>query len=78
MNTQHPRFTLLFQQLGLTCSPPDIERFIQRHAPLDPAVRLEEAPFWSQAQAMMIREGWLQDAEWAEVLDQLSLALRRH
>jgi Protein of unknown function (DUF2789) len=40
-------------------------------------VRLEDAPFWSPAQARLLREELAEDADWSEVIDRLSLALRR-
>jgi hypothetical protein len=40
------------------------------------AVRLADAPFWSQAQAQFLREEIYEDADWAEVVDQLNLMLR--
>lgn len=75
---EHPyhRFSELFAQLGLAADPQEIRRFLAAHAPLDPAVRLEDAPFWSPAQAALLREKLLEDADWAEVVDQLSAALR--
>ena len=34
------------------------------------------APFWTPAQAAFLREACMQDADWVELADQLSLALR--
>jgi len=76
MDTTTPRFTALFSQLGLADDPAGIAEFIRAHAPLDPAVRLEDAPFWTPAQASLLREELQEDAEWAEVVDQLNAALR--
>ncbi len=72
----HP-FCELFAQLGLPAGEADIERFIRRHAPLPGATRLDEAAFWSPAQARLLRELVAEDADWAELVDQLDLALRR-
>ena len=77
MDTTTPRFTALFSQLGLADAPANIAGFIRTHAPLDPAVRLEDAPFWTPAQASLLREELQEDAEWAEVVDQLNAALRQ-
>ena len=41
-----------------------------------PDLALAEAPFWSASQAAFLREEIGRDAEWAEVVDRLSLALR--
>ena len=73
--TVHP-FSELFAQLGLADDPASIRRFIADHAPLDDGLRLEEAPFWSPAQAQLLREERIEDADWAIVVDQLNLALR--
>lgn len=67
----------LFAQLGLPHEAADIDRFIARHRPLADDVRLEDAPCWTTAQARLLREELLVDADWAEVIDQLNLALRR-
>ena len=46
------------------------------HTPLADDVALADAPFWNAAQAAFLREELLEDADWAEVVDQLNLALR--
>lgn len=76
MDTFHHRFSELFAQLGLSREPADIRAFIDRHSPLPAGIRLENAPFWSPAQATLLREKLLDDADWAEVVDQLNAALR--
>jgi hypothetical protein len=38
-------------------------------------VQLGDAPFWTPAQRALIKEQWTQDADWAEVIDQLNVAL---
>ncbi|MEY5100296.1 MAG: hypothetical protein RJA36_3015 [Pseudomonadota bacterium] len=70
------RFSELFAQLGLASDGQSIAAFITRHGPLAPAVRLEDAPFWTPAQSAWLREELQDDADWAELIDQLSLALR--
>jgi len=70
----HP-FSELFAQLGLASDEASIRAFIAQHAPLPDNVRLEEAPFWSNAQAQLLREERIDDADWAMVVDQLNLAL---
>ena len=72
----HP-FSQLFAQLGLANGHEDIQRFIASHAPLADDMRLEEAPFWSPAQAQLLREERLDDADWAMVVDRLNAALHR-
>lgn len=77
MNQSYHRFTELFLQLGLPSDVDGIKHFLENHSPLDPSIRLENAPFWTQAQSTLLRDEILQDANWAEVIDQLNAALRR-
>ena len=68
--------TDLFSQLGLPNGDSDIKRFLEAHRPLPIEVRLADAPFWSVAQMQFLREEIDEDADWAEVVDQLNLMLR--
>lgn len=74
-STFHP-FSELFAQLGLPSDARSIEAFLDRHAPLDAGIALADAPFWTRAQATMLREELLEDGDWAEVVDRLNAALR--
>ncbi|CAN5387628.1 DUF2789 domain-containing protein [soil metagenome] len=65
----------LFAQLGLPSEEADIQAFIASHRPLPGGAALADAPFWSTNQARFLREEILEDADWAEVVDQLNLAL---
>lgn len=76
METPFHRFSELFKQLGLPADDTAIASFLKRHAPLPGDLALHEAPFWTPAQASMLREEVLRDADWAEVVDQLNEALR--
>lgn len=69
-------FTELFKQLGLPNDPKSIESFLTLHRPLSGSTRLEDAAFWSPSQSHFIKEQLANDADWAEVLDQMSVALR--
>lgn len=75
METSFHRFSDLFAQLGLPSDEAEIRRFISSHRPLPADMRLADAPFWSPAQAALLREQVRQDADWAEVIDQLNVAL---
>jgi hypothetical protein len=66
----------LFEQLGLSGTEADIERFVAAHRPLGDTIALADAPFWTAAQAQFLREEVADDADWAEVVDQLNLMLR--
>jgi hypothetical protein len=68
--------TTLFRQLGLADDPRAVQQFFQMHCPLEASMRIEEAHFWSPAQAGLLRAALSDDAEWAVAVDQLSLALR--
>jgi hypothetical protein len=69
-------FTDLFAQLGLPNDAPNIRQFIQTHSPLNSSIRLEDAQFWSTAQASLLKEELLGDSDWADVIDRLNVALR--
>ena len=77
MNKPMHHFADLFAQLGLPNDDLAIQHFIACHAPLSPDFRLAEAPFWTPAQAAFLREAILQDSDWVEMVDQLSVALRQ-
>jgi Protein of unknown function (DUF2789) len=77
MDHTHHRFSELFRQLGLAADVGSINDFLITHSPLEDHVALENAPFWNEAQASLLREELLRDADWAEVADQLNAALRR-
>ena len=66
----------LFKQLGLAADQASIDAFISQHSPLPPVCKLADAPFWDKAHAAFLREEILDDADWAEVVDQLNLLLR--
>ncbi|HEY1028330.1 MAG TPA: DUF2789 domain-containing protein [Pseudomonas sp.] len=65
----------LFKQLGLPNDAASINAFISTHSPLPAGRSLADAAFWSPAQAALLREEILEDADWAEVIDQLNLRL---
>ena len=66
----------LFEQLGLPGAQADIDSFVAQHRPLSETVRLADAPFWTNSQSQFLREEIAEDADWAEVVDQLNLMLR--
>ena len=76
MDTPFHRFSDLFAQLGLPSEPEAIAAFIAEHRPLEEEYRLEDAPFWTESQAQLLRETIVEDADWAEVVDHLNAALR--
>lgn len=71
------RFSELFAQLGLPADDQAIGKFIATHSPLAADIDLADAPFWTPAQAGFLKEEKLEDADWAELIDQLNVALRQ-
>lgn len=67
----------LFKQLGLPDDPINIDKFIATHSPLEPELHLADAFFWSKSQSQFLRDEILDDADWAEVVDQLDVLLRK-
>lgn len=69
----------LFAQLGQPSDELAIAHFIETRRPLANGVLLHEAAFWTPAQACFLREAILDDADWAEVTDELNVELHaRH
>lgn len=67
----------LFKQLGLPDDAKSIDQFIVSHSPLKPGQRLADAFFWSEGQQQLLRDEILEDADWAMVVDQLDVLLRK-
>lgn len=65
----------LFLQLGLPAGDADIERFIAEHSPLERTTLLQNASFWNAAQASFLQEALDDDADWAEIVDELDARL---
>ncbi|MFC0710036.1 DUF2789 domain-containing protein [Azorhizophilus paspali] len=61
----------LFDQLGLQSDPSSIDTFIGSHM-LPDDVAVSEAPFWTPAQATLLKEELLEDADWAPIVDELN------
>ena len=70
-------FNELFAQLGLANDDSDIALFIAQHNSLSADSRVQDADFWTEAQAQFLRESLLQDADWCGLVDQLGAALER-
>ena len=67
----------LFKQLGLPDDAESIDKFIASHSPLKPELHLADAFFWSASQKQFLRDEILDDADWAVVVDQLNVLLRK-
>jgi hypothetical protein len=76
METPIHSLNSLFDQLGLDSTDQAIETFIDGHRPLAGNIELHEADFWSASQASFLKEERDEDADWAEIVDQLNALLR--
>ena len=68
--------TSLFDQLGLDSTDQAIEDFIIRNKPLPGNRDLYKADFWNPSQASFLQQAKDEDADWAEIVDQLNTMLR--
>ena len=75
MDTDFHHLCDLFRQLGLPDAPDEVENFIARHGPLPPETTLCDAPFWTPAQAQLLRQQHAADADWSGAVDALALRL---
>ncbi|MEX0614426.1 MAG: DUF2789 domain-containing protein [Methylophaga sp.] len=75
MDSQFHTMENLFLQLGLDNDALAIRRFVDIYR-LQDHEAIENAPFWTPAQAAFISECLAEDSDWAEVVDQLSTQLR--
>lgn len=66
----------LFKQLGLPSDSASIDTFIIRHTDINRQAPLYKASFWNTSQATFLKEAVEDDADWAEVVDQLDAMLR--
>ncbi|MBO1540695.1 DUF2789 domain-containing protein [Pseudomonas sp. OA65] len=77
METPIHTLPALFKQLGLPDDAVSIDQFIASHSPLKPDLHLSDAFFWSEGQRQLLRDEILEDADWAVVVDQLDVLLRK-
>lgn len=66
----------LFKQLGLAYTSEAVKDFIDNNAPIPSKIKLHEADFWTESQSLCLEKMIDEDADWAEVADQLSVLLR--
>lgn len=74
MNTRPNDLPALFDQLGLPSDMASINSFIASHE-LPPGTSLVNATFWTPAQARFLKEALEEDADWAEVADEIAVLL---
>ncbi|MEM5527307.1 DUF2789 domain-containing protein [Gammaproteobacteria bacterium AS21] len=66
----------LFNQLGLDDTAEGIDNFIEINSPLPSTVMLHEADIWNTSQAAFLKQAVEEDADWAEIVNQLDTMLR--
>ena len=66
----------LFNQLGLESTDEAMDAFINRNSPLPGNIMLHKADLWNTSQAFCLKEMKDEDADWAEIVDQLDTMLR--
>lgn len=76
METPFHSMVTLFDQLGLDSGGEAIDNFISKHNPLPANVELYDADFWNTSQASFLQQVKEDDADWAEIVDQLDAMLR--
>ena len=69
--------TALFDQLGLESSDEAIEQFIKTTGPLPADQPLYQADCWNASQSAFLKNMIDEDADWAEVVDQLNARLHK-
>ena len=58
MDTSQHSMHNLFEQLGLPSSEQDIEQFIRTHRLFSQDIQLDQATFWTPAQADFLHQMW--------------------
>lgn len=76
MEQYHTALSELFAQLGLPNQQQEIQQFIKINSGLASDIKIENAQCWTPSQAAFLKTALAEDAEWAEVIDQLSSLLR--
>ncbi len=75
MNTGTQTMNTLLMQQGLPLLDQQIETFVSKHNALAKGIALSDASFWSGAQSAFLSEALAEDADWTELVDQLSAHL---
>jgi hypothetical protein len=75
MEQNHTALSDLFAQLGLSSDPQSMSEFVQKNAGLPAEIKIENADIWTKQQSDFLRTALAEDAEWAELIDQLNSLL---
>lgn len=78
MESQVHSMSDLFDQLGLPSNNEAIEDFISKHKSKTDGQPIHELEIWTPAQAEFLKQVWVDDADWVEVVDELSARLSKH
>ena len=73
--SDHHHMRSLFEQLGLSSGSEQINQFIHNHR-LAAGERIQDAKFWTPAQASFLQEAIGDDSDWSELVDHLDVTLR--
>jgi hypothetical protein len=76
METHVHSLNTLFKQLGLESSDAAIDAFIENNKPLPVDIELHNAQIWNTSQSAFLKQVKEDDADWAEIVDQLDVMLR--
>lgn len=77
MEIERHNINELFRQLGLPDNDDAVERFISEHE-LPRSQSVPDADFWNRTQAEFLRSALEEDADWAEIVDELDARLHKH
>lgn len=73
--SNHCKMSVLFEQLGLSSDEELMSKFLREHR-LFEHQRIEQADYWTPAQAAFLQQAIAEDSDWAELVDHLDAALR--
>ena len=76
MDRSNHSLACLFSQLGMNNSAQDISDFITSNKGIPADTPLSNAKIWSSSQSLFLSEAITEDADWAEVVDNLDALLR--
>lgn len=76
MDRSNHTLACLFLQLGMNNSEQDISHFIARNKGIPANILLANAKLWSASQSLFLSEAISDDADWAEIVDNLDALLR--
>jgi hypothetical protein len=76
MDRSNHTLACLFSQLGMNNSEQDISDFISSNKGIPADITLSSAKIWNASQALFLSQAISEDADWAEIVDNLDVLLR--